>query len=86
MKDKLRLNRRNKIFLGVLSGISDYTGCNVIFLRLAFVVAITTCGLLIVGVFSLIYFIIYFVLKRYIDDKEETLIEENNNDLDIFDL
>lgn len=83
MKDKLRLNRENKILGGVLAGLAEYTGYNLIFLRICFVLA-HFGGLIIIAILWIIYLILYFALRNKTDyiqidqDKEEPL--------DIFDL
>lgn len=38
MKKKFRLDKRNAVFLGVCSGIADYTGLNATFLRIGAIV------------------------------------------------
>lgn len=38
MKKKFRLDKRNAVFLGVCSGIADYTGINATFLRIGAIV------------------------------------------------
>ena len=38
MKKKFSLDKRNAVFLGVCSGIADYTGLNATFLRIGAIV------------------------------------------------
>ena len=73
-QDTLRINRKEKRFLGVCAGIADYLDLPVILIRVIFVVSILTWPTLLLA-----YFCVYICLDKNITtDKVQEFFNSNN--------